>query len=252
MQVLVDGQLVNYADEGKGRVVVLLHGWGARLQTFDALARQLRSHYRVIRLDFPGFGASPKPDDSWTVGSYATLTAAFLKKLGVKKTHALLGHSFGGRVIIKGVAEGVLNAQRIVFMNAAGPRTSDSARRALFKVIAKTGKAVTALPGLRSLRGGLRRKLYGAAGATDYLDVQSMRSIFLHTVNEDLTPLLKKVTPPALLLWGENDTDVPVKTAELMQRELPTAELVVLPEAGHFVYLDQPEESLRRIQEFLA
>lgn len=252
MQVLINGQLVSYADEGKGKVLVLLHGWGARLSTFDELAKQLRSEYRVIRLDFPGFGGSPKPSDDWGVGEYAALTSAFLKKIGVTKVYALLGHSFGGRVIIKGVATGSLVADKVVLLNAAGPRPKDAPRRALFKVIAKIGKAVTAMPGLRGLRKGLRKKLYEAAGATDYLNAEAMKPIFLNTVNEDLTSWLENVTLPALLLWGEGDKDVPVKTAELMQGLLPHATLVVLPEAGHFSYLDQPQAALSHIREFLA
>jgi pimeloyl-ACP methyl ester carboxylesterase len=252
MQVLVNGQLISYADEGKGKVLVLLHGWGARLSTFDALAKSLSSQYRVIRLDFPGFGGSPKPADNWGVGEYAELTAAFLKKLDVNKVYTLMGHSFGGRVIIKGAATGVLAADKIVLLNAAGPRSKDAPRRALFKAVAKTGKAVTALPGLRGLRKGLRAKLYKAAGSTDYLNAEAMKTIFLNTVKEDLTPFLKDVSSPALLLWGESDQDVPVKTAELMRDLLPKAKLVVLQEAGHFAYLDQPDRALNQIKEFLA
>jgi pimeloyl-ACP methyl ester carboxylesterase len=252
MQVLVNGQLVSYADEGKGRVLVLLHGWGAQRSTFDSMAKALSVHYRVIRLDFPGFGNSPRPADTWGVGEYATLTAAFLKKLGIERVYALLGHSFGGRVIIKGAATGLLHADKIVFLNAAGPRSKDGTRRTVFKIAAKSGKLVTKAPGLRGLRRILQKKLYRAAGATDYLDAGAMKSIFINTVNEDLTPLLGKVSSEVLLLWGEHDQDVPVQTAELMHKLLPRATLAVLPGAGHFVYLDQPIETLRRIEEFLS
>jgi len=58
MKVLVNNQLIEYKDEGSGRVVLLLHGWGTNLATFDQLAGHLAKKFRVIRFDFPGFGQS--------------------------------------------------------------------------------------------------------------------------------------------------------------------------------------------------
>lgn len=251
MKVLVDGQLIEYKDEGKGKAVLLLHGWGSSLATFNEMATYLSKKFRVIRLDFPGFGASPKPSNDWGVEQYARLTAAFLKKLKVTELHAVAGHSFGGRVIIKGFSTKVLTADKVVLLGAAGPKPSQKAKKLIFQSIAKVGKAATALPGLRKLRPKLQRKLYAAAGSTDYLEAQAMRQIFLNTVNEDLLPEVSAIDVSTLMIWGENDQEVPVSDARRMQALIKRSELIVVPDAGHFVHIDDAAEVKTRLEAFL-
>ena len=252
MKVLVNGQLIEYKKEGRGRTVVLLHGWGDSLATFSELAKYFVGRgFEVLRFDFPGFGGSPKPDDSWGVGEYAALTSALLEKLKVTNVYALVGHSFGGRVIIKGVASGKLQAKKVVLIGAAGVKTPKSAKKQALKVVAKVGKAATALPGLKSLRGELRKKLYGAAGSTDYLNAGQMQKIFLNTINEDLLPEVSKITQPTLLLWGEHDDQTPVRDAERMREQLPYATLVVVPDTGHFVFIDDVLAITKELDGFL-
>lgn len=239
MKILVDGQLVEYTDEGKGRTVLLLHGWGMSLGAFDDMAKNLSSQYRVIRLDFPGFGASPKPSDEWGVGEYAELVGKLTEKLKLD-LYAVIGHSFGGRVIIKGVANGIIHTDKVVLIGAAGVKPPQSAKKALFNAVAKVGKAATIMPGLNKLRPMLRKKLYSAAGSTDYLHADAMKKIFLNTINEDLLPLIHRVACPTLLIWGEYDMEAPLSDAYKMMNELPDAQLCVINDAGHFVYIDDP------------
>lgn len=251
MQIMVNGQLVQYKDEGKGAVIVLLHGWGANLGSFDGIAGYLSKKFRVIRIDFPGFGGSPKPADSWGVGEYAVLTAGVLAKLEIAHVYVIGGHSFGGRVIIKGVATKVLSADKLILIDTAGVRPAASAKKSVLQVVAKSGKLVTSLPGLKKLQPALRKKLYAAAGTTDYLEAEAMQKIFLNTINEDLLPLVSHITQPALLIWGENDTETPVADAYMMMNELSDGELLVVPDAGHFVYLDDPKAVQKAIEAFV-
>jgi len=174
-----------------------------------------------------------------------------LKKLKVKHVYALVGHSFGGRVIIKGIASGFLDAKKVVLIGAAGVKPPKSAKKQAFKAVAKVGKVVTALPGLKNLREGLRESLYGAAGSTDYLRAGQMQQIFLNTINEDLLPEVAAITQPTLLLWGENDSETPVRQAELIQAQLSYGTLVVVPEAGHFVFMDDPTAVTKELDGFL-
>jgi pimeloyl-ACP methyl ester carboxylesterase len=251
MNIVIDGQLVSYSDEGKGRVIVLLHGWGQTKKTFDDLARHLSKTFRVVRLDFPGFGGSSRPDDSWGVGEYAELTAKFLQKLKVESVYALIGHSFGGRVIIKGVASKLLSPDKVVLIGAAGVKASRTFKKEALKVTAKVGKAATALPVLRNLRTSLRKKLYDVAGNTDYLNAGPMRKIFINTINEDLLPYVSKITRPALLIWGENDTEAPVRDGKRMNEQLKNSTFVEIQDAGHFVYDDNLDAVTKELDRFL-
>ncbi|MFZ3009976.1 MAG: alpha/beta hydrolase [Candidatus Microsaccharimonas sp.] len=251
MKVLVNGQLIEYKDEGKGKTIVLLHGWGSTLSAFDELTRFLTKSYRVVRLDFPGFGGSPRPSDDWTVDSYARLTAAFLKKLDIVSVYAIMGHSFGGRVIIKSISKGYLDPEKVILFGAAGIKSEQQIKKSVYKLIAKTGKAVTSLPGLKALQPILRRRLYESAGATDYLNAEAMRPIFLNTINEDLTDLLGDISQPTLMVWGENDSEVPVKDAETMHGLIKHSQLIIVPGAGHFVFTDDAIAVQKEIGVFL-
>ncbi len=118
MKAIVEGLATEYTDEGHGQVVLMLHGWGDNLHTFDPLL-QFILKYRVVRLDLPGFGNSEKPQDVWGVQEYANFVRAFCAKLDIVP-EAILGHSFGGRIILKGVGTGVLSPQKIILIASAG------------------------------------------------------------------------------------------------------------------------------------
>jgi len=251
MKILVNGQLIEYKDEGSGRVILLLHGWGANLVTFDQLTNHLAKKFRVIRFDFPGFGQSPKPDEDWSVSDYARITRDFLQKLKVKEVHAIIAHSFGGRIVIKGVSLGYLQPQKIVLIGTAGVKPRNSTKKYIYKVIAKTGKVATLLPLIKKIQPKLRKQLYSVAGSTDYLNAGHMSKIFLNTVNEDLLGDVSNIKQPSLLIWGENDTETPLNDANLILNKLSDGRLVVLPNVGHFVYVEAFDKVIKEIGEFL-
>lgn len=251
MQIMVNGQLVQYKDEGKGPVILMLHGWGSNLATFDNLANHLSKRFRIIRLDFPGFGGSPKPADNWGVGEYAQLASYFIGKLKLDNLYAVIGHSFGGRVIIKGISNGYLHPEKVILIGTAGVKPPESAKKLVYKSIAKAGKAITLMPGLKSLRPALRKKLYATAGASDYLNAGTMQQIFLNTIDEDLLPDVHRIAKPTLLIWGENDSETPVRDAQKIMHELPNGQLTVITDAGHFVYTDDLVAVSKKLDGFL-
>ena len=252
MNIIVDNQLIEYKDEGSGRAILLLHGWGVSLTTFNQLSDNLSKNFRVIRLDFPGFGLSPKPVDDWSVDDYAQITGKFLDKLKVDKLHAIICHSFGGRVTIKGISKGYFNPDKIVFIGTAGVKPRNSAKKLVYKLIAKTGKVMTSLPLVRKIQPKLRKKLYLAAGSTDYLNAKQMSRIFLNTINEDLLDDVANIKHPTLLIWGENDTETPLSDANLILDKLNDGRLVVIPNVGHFVYVEAFNRVIKEISEFIS
>lgn len=252
MKVIVDEQLVNYQSEGSGKIILLLHGWGTNLQTFGLLSNYLASGYQVIRIDLPGFGESPRPADDWDVNDYAIFIAKFIAKIQANDIYVLLGHSFGGRVIIKGLAEQYFTAQKAILVGSAGIKPPTSAKRALYQSVAKIGKQVTRLPGLKQMQGKLREKLYSSAGASDYLMANDMKAIFLKTIREDLQEDAARITIPTLLIWGKNDLETPVADGQKFHRLIKNSHLVIINDAGHFVYTDKPEETTTAMGDFLS
>lgn len=251
MKIVVGDQLVNYSDEGSGDVILMLHGWGANLQSFDGLARRLQERYRIVRIDFPGFGSSPQPAADWDIGEYAALVKAFLQKKEIGHLKAVIAHSFGGRVTIKLAGQGLLDSEKVILIGSGGIRHSSSPRQQAYKLVAKTGKQVMKLPGLRKMQSKMRQRLYQNAGAMDYFESGDMKNIFLRVINEDVRELAAKMTIPTLLLWGERDAETPLTDAKIFHDKLPDSKLVVIPDAGHFTYLDQPDAVMREIETFL-
>src|SRR5687767_7106943 len=114
MQVIVDSLLTHYEVHGKGRPVLLLHGWGDSAAGLQKLQAALARKHRVIALDLPGFGGTQPPENAWGLDDYAYFVDHFLAKTDTKQLKALIGHSNGGAIAIRGMARGWLSADRLV------------------------------------------------------------------------------------------------------------------------------------------
>jgi len=249
MKIIVDDLAVEYRDEGSGPVLLMLHGWMGSLQDFDAVTKNLSVDHRVVRLDLPGFGASELPHKPWHVGDYANFVGDFCAKVGIEPV-AVIGHSLGGRIILKGHAEHSLHGQKAVLIASAGVADRQTLRNWSFKMIAKAGKAATAIPPFTMLRAKLRGKLYAAA-KSDYASAGAMTPTFLNIITENLAPLAPLIKVPTLLIWGKNDTTTPLSEGERLQALIPDAKLEVIDGAGHFVQSEKPDEVARMIREFV-
>lgn len=248
---IVDGVDVRFRDTGAGPIVLLLHGWGDTLATFDALIREL-GEGRFIRLDLPGFGGSALPSSPWDVARYARFVRHFLDKLGVAEPDVLIGHSFGGRIAIKSVASGLFKPKKLVLIASAGAAARDGARRRAFAALAKVGKFLTAIPPLSLLKERLREGLYATAGSADYLQAGPLRETFLNVVRENLKTDAEKIKVPTLFVWGERDTETPLAEARALAQAIAGSRLAVIPGAGHFVHLERPRETAREIRAFIT
>lgn len=249
MQVLVDNLLTSYERAGSGPVIVLLHGWGDTKETYKRLTHDLGNDFTVIRPDLPGFGQTQPPETVWNLDDYASFVHTFLAKVDVKKPYAFVAHSNGGSVAIRGLAEGILQADKLVLIASAGIRDREKIRRFLLKIIAKVGKVLAFWLPARSKR-VLQKALYGAAGS-DMLVVPQLQETFKTTVRQDVQQDAAKLKLPTLIIYGRKDTATPPLYGKIYQRLIPGSQLRVLDNAGHFVHHDQPEELLAVLKGFL-
>jgi pimeloyl-ACP methyl ester carboxylesterase len=237
----------------KNPAVLFLHGWGSNFSVFRPCWDRITNR-RVCALNLPGFGDSEEPPVAWGVGDYANFVVAFLEKLEIHEV-ALIGHSFGGRVIIKLAAGKTLpfSIEKIVLVDSAGVKPKRTLRQSLRLSLYQCVKKALSFPiAERFLPGALeawRRK----SGSADYRSASPrMRECLVKTVNEDLTPLFTSIPHPTLLVWGENDRDTPLSDAKIMERLIADAGLVTLKNAGHYSFLDQPFVFGRVLDAFLG
>ncbi|MFA6518334.1 MAG: alpha/beta hydrolase [Candidatus Shapirobacteria bacterium] len=234
--------MIDYLDKGKGgEVVVWLHGWakGYSKEKYQELIDKLSEKYRVIALDFPGFGGSSLPPRPWGVDDYAESVAIFLKKMRVKE-YVLAGHSFGGRVAIKMAVNKNNKIKKIILVDSAGIERKGMVvklRLVLAKLVPEKLKAV----------------IGGNLGAKDYRETTGvMRESMKLVVEENLEKYLPKIKTSTLLVWGKNDGLTPLWQGKLMNRLIEGSKLVIIPDANHRLPLDWVARLAKEMVEFIG
>jgi len=227
-------RIVYYQNEDfdKNNALVFLHGWGNTPQVFDNL---LNKYHNSMAVGLPGFGGSEPPRQAWFISDYANFLKQFLEKLRINAP-ILIGHSFGGSVIIKHCAYNK-NAKRIILINSAGIRRK-GIRIFLYLILTKIFKIVFLIPGIALFKNKIRKKFYSYIEATDYLNIgiSSLKETFQNITKEDLSEDMKKIETKTTLIWGEKDQTTPLKDGLLMQNLIPHAEMFIAREGKHFMF----------------
>lgn len=241
------GQTTRLVELGAGEPVVVLHGWGGRIESMAPVVHCLAQSRRVLALDLPGFGESPAPETAWGTADYAAFVTDVLAGAGVERAD-FVGHSFGAKASLYLAATSGL-VKRLVLAGSSGLRTPPSFQARAKRAVSRAGRAAGRLgpPGA-----ALRDALYRRIASEDYRNAGPLRPTFVKVVNEDLSDLLPRVKASTLLVWGTEDDAVPVAHARTMEKRIPDAGLVLFEGAGHFAYLDEPDRFCRVVQHFLA
>lgn len=242
MELIVKGCRIQYKETGSGdNTVVILQGWGTSMGIYDGMASSINSANKVIQFDFPGFGDSEEPKEAWAVDDYADFFVEFMEQLNIKKA-TLIGHSHGGRVIIKlANRQGLpFEIDRIVLVDSAGvlPVKTPAQLKKIRRY--KRLKKFYANPVIYKL---FKKKIDAwrdKQGSEDYRNASPiMKQCLVKAVNEDLTELLPGIKQEVLLIWGALDTATPLSDAKLMEAKIPNAGLAVINNGGHFCFLEQ-------------
>lgn len=237
----VNGLKINYEQKGEGDLIVLLHGWGSNIKLFANLIDLLSKKYKVVAMDMPGFGESQEPPSAWNVGDYVQFVLDFLSDYDENEI-MFLGHSFGGRVIIKmhSLEKLPFKVSKVILVDSAGilpPKTNKKSWRTRYY---KAGKALLSTKIAQKLAPDALENFRKKMGSADYAAASPlMRQVLVKTVNEDLEPYLPNIKCPTLLVWGVNDTATPLSDGEKMEKLIPDAGLVKLENAGHYSFLEQ-------------
>lgn len=254
MQILIKGIKTNYIEAGEGDSILLLHGWGSNIGLFQQLIGHLSRAHRVFALDMPGFGETEEPKEPWCVDDYVDFVREFLSVMGIKKT-SLLGHSFGGRVIIKMVTGGKSPAEftKLVLVDSAGILPKKSMKQKFKTRLYKIGRKILSIGVVKKLYPDALENYRRSHGSADYNSATPvMRQTLVKVVNEDLEPLLSSIKQPVLLIWGDMDTATPLSDARIMEDRIKDSGLVVVKGAGHYSYLEQPDFVCRVLDSYFS
>lgn len=261
----VDGVRLRLRDTGPrdAPALILLHGFGASLDTWEPWAQALSASFRVVRLDLPGFGLTgPDPTGDYTDTRAIKILTGLMDLLGIDRA-SLIGNSLGGRIAWNFAA---LNPDRVTRLVLISPDGFASPGFEYDKA-SETPLMMQALPYVapRSIVKANLAPAYGNPEAlseetlTRYRDMMlapDVRPAILARMGQvilrDPAPTLAGIHTPTLLVWGEKDAMIPVTNAADYLRYMPQARLVSLPNLGHVPFEEDPVKSLAPVRLFLS
>jgi pimeloyl-ACP methyl ester carboxylesterase len=242
--------------------VILIHGFGSSLQTWDVWAAGLSHTHRVVRFDLPGSGLSfPDPAGDYTDARSVALVIAVMERLGLQRA-SIVGHSIGGRIAWTFAS---LHPQRVDKLVLVAPDGFASPGFAYGKppaVPAALGLMRYVLP-KPLLRMNLRpayadQSLLNDELITRYHDLllapgarAAMLQRMEQTVLVDPVPMLAGIRAPTLLIWGERDAMIPIANAADYLKAIPDVRLTTVSSVGHLPQEEGPADSLDAIEKFL-
>ena len=245
MQINVDGYNICYKITGSGsKTAVMLQGWGTDLGMYDSVANAINDEYTFVQFDFPGFGGSDEPKEAWNVDAYADFFLKLMDALKIESA-SLIGHSYGGRVIIKLASRKDIpfTIENIVLIDSAGIVPEKTLKQKLKIANYKILKNIFGIKLIYTLFPELVEDWRNRQGSDDYRNASPiMRRCLVMAVNEDLRHLLPEIKQDTLLIWGDKDTATPISDAKIMESMISGSGLVVLNGCGHFSYLEQPAQ----------
>lgn len=253
MNTKIDNLNVNYIVKGEGENILLLHGWGCDINIFNKMINHLSRSNKVYALDLPGFGKTDEPKVPWDSNDYANFIIKFIEQNKINKL-SILGHSNGGRIIIKMFSKKMpFEVDKVILIDSAGIKNKRNVDKSLKVRIIKLLKSIIFNKFMNKLLPGLLNKLKSRTGSIDYRNATPiMRDTLVKLVNEDLTNILPNINVPTLLIWGEMDTATPLEDAYKMEKLIPNAGLVLLKGRTHYSFLEESETVNRVLDSFLG
>jgi pimeloyl-ACP methyl ester carboxylesterase len=250
----LDNRLVHYEVFGRGQPIIFLHSWLGSWRYWVPTMDVASERYRAYALDFWGFGESDRKGSGFDIGGYVEMLGQFMDKMGMPVAN-LVGHGMGGAVAIRAAAASPARFPRV--MTVATPLTG--------QVIAGHIKPGT----LSKLFGGNSTNVWGRLirgipiadpevqqelyEDTDGLSEQVLGSVHSSLLETNLQQDLRKLTVPLLAVYGGQDKIVGPEHAgflnELTDRPV---QLLVLPKANHFPFLEQSNTFSRLLLDFLV
>ncbi len=264
----IEGMPVHYRLEGNPADTVpllLLHGTGASLHTWNGWVDVFKSSRKILRLDLPAFGLTgPTTDGIYSADMYQRVIIALLDSLGISKAD-VAGNSLGGYIAWYTALHHPDRVRKLVLLDAVGYPLEDSNKPIAFRL--------AAVPVLNLMFKFITPR---------FIVEQSLLNLYVE--DEKVTPELvdryfelalrpgnrqafidrakyipmdsaftriSTIEQPTLILWGAEDYFVPISMAREFARDLPNDTLVIVPNTGHVPMEELPLETARIVMAFL-
>jgi pimeloyl-ACP methyl ester carboxylesterase len=256
--ITTDQGIVHYEVYGRGKPVILLHGWLGSWGLWQETMSYLGRYYRTYAMDFWGFGESGKKRETYAVQDFVSLVDQFMEQLGIM--HApLVGHSMGGTVSL---SVAIRYPERVSKVVVVGSPIVGSSLAPLLKFAGYRPSAFVLFNMMGPFR-AFMKYYYSRVICSDPrfpammdrdLSRTTLESFLLSIASlrrTDLRPMLDQIKVPALGIYGDRDKVVHPKQWQPMQSGIHHALIERFPLAGHFPMLEEPQEFAERLKAFL-
>ena len=252
-----EGYNIYFVDKGRGKPIVLLHGFLESLDMWSAFTKELSLGFRVITIDLPGHGKSPVYNGILTMEIMAGWVKAILDHLNVSKC-IMVGHSMGGYVTLEFAVQypDMLKGFCLFHSHASAdtPKTKENRRRTINIVtLNKTGFINQFIPDLFAKEniGTFQsniKKLQKSASKTSVGAIVSALEAMRDRTGK--IELLINTKVPVLFIAGKDDVRIPVQTV-MAQAILPLhSEVLILGNVGHMGFIEARNTTLEVIKYF--
>jgi len=242
-----------FGEQKSGKIpVILIHGWSNSIEAIRPFAQLLSNYFQVIAVDLPGHGGSAVPSNVWDMGAFASVLKNFLYSQNIARAD-FVGHSFGGKTIIKFCDLFPDYINKIVLIGASGLRPKPSMRKKVFYIYLKFLRNF-----IRFKNTKLGSKIYKnwyipKYASRDYKSAGPLTKTFVKTLNEELGSELSRIEKPSLLIWGSEDDESPKEVGMKMSQLIKGSELIIVDGADHFPFLGNGQPLVTKyIRDFLS
>lgn len=248
---------VHYEVFGRGKPVILLHGWLESWWLWQETMDYLGKYYRTYAIDFWGFGESDKKRESFTVPDFVDLVDQFMEQLGIPRA-PLVGHSMGGTVSLSVAIKHPEKVSKVVVIGSPieGSSLSILLKLASIRTIASlVYKMMSALKlSIRVAAPIITRESRWPDMIHEDLDQVTLESFLLSISSlrqTDLTPNLAPIYQPVMGMYGDRDVIVNPNQWNILDRSLQRVRIERYRRAGHFIMLDEPKHFKNTLKEYL-
>lgn len=262
---------IAFREEGQGPPVILLHGLGGAMYSWRYVVPALAPNYKVVTLDFKGFGLSDKPSDSdYSIQSHSEMVEAFIRQRGYKDA-TLIGNSMGGAVTLFTYLSCMRKPdnpiKKLVLIDSAAYLQDIPPYIAVMRVPVLSSLYLYLVPTRIGSGFVLKIAYYDPKKIPDesittyggYLAMPGARNALIKTSSQlipnnmdQLAEQYKSIDAPTLILWGDHDRIIPLWVGKKLSWDIPNSEMKIIKNCGHIPQEECPEEVIPAVTEFLG
>jgi len=246
---------LRYEKKGSTKTIILLHGLGASAERWSELCPLLQK-YEVIVPDLIGFGYSDKPLIEYTIDFFIKFLEEFFKKLNVHNP-IIIGSSFGGQLVLEYSLRNRDFFEKIILVSPAGTieRPTYVLSQYIFSGLYPTIENVASAFQMMANNPNYKVDDRTIKDYVNRMRLPNAKYALISTLlamrrDQTLQKRLVEITTPTLVIWGREDTTIPVENIEYF-KQMPVVETHIMEECGHTPYVEKPLEFYEIISKFI-